>query len=1132
MAELTPERWARVQDIVERAAKLPTTARDAFLDVACGDDTTVRRQVEAMLAADETTGDFLQKPVTLGDIVDESIHIDRYRILDRIGTGGMGVVYLGERADQSFEQRVAVKVLKRGMDTEDIVRRFHLERQTLANLQHSNIAKLLDGGATTNDRPYLVMELIDGAPIDRYCHDKELDLRQRLELFARVCDAVAHAHRNLVVHRDLKPSNILVDRSGQPKLLDFGVAKLLDHEEGGAALTATGERLMTPRYASPEQVLGGPITTATDVYSLGVVLYEIVAGVSPYQMQTTSRREIERAVLEDKPLAPSEAVSGSTRLRRQLRGDVDTIVLTALRKEPERRYSSAEALASDLRRALRHEPIVARPDTWTYRAQRFVRRNRGTTALASALLIALVTGLVASLLLYREASDAREIAEQSERDARFEALVGNVAAADVELDLHRAHPALARLRRVDERDRDWCWHHLQSRASESVETMKFDGSLTDVVLTDEAATIMVSTADRKILFIDRKTSTLADELTLIDGPRDHPAIAGPDQHGIAAVAFRRGGAVQLVDTVDRAVLLTIETNVERMTDLALSEDGRWLAIVGPDGLRIFEGPSWREVISPRIDMEALDAAFLTAPEMLAVAVEDGTVRLLNLASGRETDVFPLRCHELVTTEDGTIVASDPEGCLHIRKPNGAITRTRIGDTDARSLAIVPWLDAIAVGTVDGAVRLVDLESGHVMRSFAGHLRVPGAFAVDVHQQLLYSVSIDRHLRAWDLSDHGIETALYRSKNGLRRFALDPSVDRAAVIRGDGAVLLLDVDTSETLALIEDANAVDIEYLSNGREFLVASNDGMFRAYDAYTARLLREHRIPVSNGDVGPMAIGERNGRVFAVVTCGNTAYVIDTSSGTIHATCIGHAESIRDVTVDPQSGRIATAARDGEVRVWDADSGKVLHVLLGHESAALAVAFHPVTNELITGAFDRTIRTWDLGSGTESSRIEEYGTVLSLAINPSGDRIVGGATAIDLRVWDASRAQDVLPLNLGSFAYPRAIAFSPNGTEVYATISRPLVDGRSDDYLRRWSTESYSDRFHRRRAILDQRHEAAQLVSRLEQKHASYSSIAFALRADSALDAILRRSALNEVLRRGAKKHMARSNAALSIDD
>jgi len=352
--------------------------------------------------------------------------IGRYRIIREIGRGGMGAVYLAERADEQFKKRVAIKLIKRGMDTDAVLRQFCKERQILAGFDHPNIARLFDGDTTEEGLPYFIMEYVEGVSINDYCTKHALSMNDRLKLFREICAGVSYAHRHLVVHRDIKPSNIFVTSEGVPKLLDFGIAKILGPEADGATMvTAPGLRLMTPEHASPEQVRGEPVTTASDVYSLGVVLYELLTGSSPYRFASRSPRDVERAITEQEPTRPSTAIAesdGTSKSQipnpRLLRGDLDNILLMALRKEPARRYQSVEQFSDDIRRHLEARPVLARRDTVGYRARKFVQRNRIATAAALLIVISLIGGLVATTWEAHRARMEKARAERRFNDVR------------------------------------------------------------------------------------------------------------------------------------------------------------------------------------------------------------------------------------------------------------------------------------------------------------------------------------------------------------------------------------------------------------------------------------------------------------------------------------------------------------------------------------------------------------------------------------------------------------------------------------------------------------------------------------------------------------------------------------------
>ena len=438
---MDPERWQRIDALLEAALDRDPEERPGFLDGACRDP-ALRRTVEALLAADSKLDGFLEAPAAVpdaakvgGSMVEVGETIGPYRIEREIDHGGMGTVYLASRADDAFERRVAIKLLNPGMASANLVRRFRSERQILASLDHPYIARLFEGGTTADGRPYLVLEYIEGLPVDEYCDRQRLTVGQRLEIFRKICSAVHYAHQNLVVHRDIKPSNILVTEDGEPRLLDFGIAKLLDPEAFPYTVdaTVTGLRPMTPHYASPEQVRGEAITTASDVYSLGVLLYKLLAGRLPHRLAGLPHREIERVLSKEEPARPSTVVTAveapsdvrgqaptpaavsrhrATRpqqLRRQLTGDLDNIVLMALRKEPSRRYGSVEQLSEDLRRHLEGLPVTARQSTLAYQVGTFVRRHKLAVGLA-VLILAMVVAFAAAM-----ARQAAQTARQRDR---------------------------------------------------------------------------------------------------------------------------------------------------------------------------------------------------------------------------------------------------------------------------------------------------------------------------------------------------------------------------------------------------------------------------------------------------------------------------------------------------------------------------------------------------------------------------------------------------------------------------------------------------------------------------------------------------------------------------------------------
>ncbi len=444
--ELFQRARARFEELIEQSG----AERQAHLESLADTDPELAAAVADLLAADARASGFLDQPAVptavqqwLAASARETAlgqTIGPYRTVALLGRGGMGEVFLAERADGQFDQKVALKVLRRGMDSDEILRRFLRERQLLARLEHPNIARLLDGGRAPDGRPFIVMERVEGEPITRWCDAHRSTVEERLRLAITCCEAVEVAHRNLIVHRDLKPSNILVSAGGEVKLLDFGIAKLLGEEDGDETLlTRAGVQVLTPAYAAPEQILGGPVTTATDVYALGVVLYELLTGALPHDRRATTGAELAAKVSRETVERPSAAARKTVevetdvadrrgrRLSRRLQGDLDTILLKALHRDPARRYAAAAALADDLRRHLEGRPVSARPDTWSYRTAKFVERHRWGVAAATLIALSLVAGLAAALW---QARAARAQAQRAEEAQQFLTSIFRIADPD------------------------------------------------------------------------------------------------------------------------------------------------------------------------------------------------------------------------------------------------------------------------------------------------------------------------------------------------------------------------------------------------------------------------------------------------------------------------------------------------------------------------------------------------------------------------------------------------------------------------------------------------------------------------------------------------------------------------------
>jgi len=466
-------RWQKIRNLFDQLVDLPPAAREQFLDKHCSDDEELRRELVQMVVIDHHASDVKKStgPLTkaISAVVEANARERRealigtvvgpYRLSAVLGHGGVGTVYLADRADQLYSAQVAIKIVESAAFNAEIGRRFRAERQILANLHHPGIARLLDSGHTENGLPYLVMEYVHGEPIHKYCDQLQLTIEQRIRLMLKVCDAVQYAHHNLVIHRDIKPANLWITPDGTPKLLDFGIAKLLDTGALASelALTRFSDVMLTPEYASPEQIQGKPVTTASDVYSLGVVLYELLSGLRPYKVSSSSHLELERSICIVEPSKPSAAVETQTQLSKSidppkrhiqsvvdarhttpqkltasLSGDLDAVILKALRKEPEHRYHSIEQLAADLRRYLDKEPVLARQGNWLYHTRRYLRRNAYAVAAGLTIFVLLATTTINYSLQSKRIAAERDLVtrEKKTSDAVAEFMTNAFAATD------------------------------------------------------------------------------------------------------------------------------------------------------------------------------------------------------------------------------------------------------------------------------------------------------------------------------------------------------------------------------------------------------------------------------------------------------------------------------------------------------------------------------------------------------------------------------------------------------------------------------------------------------------------------------------------------------------------------------
>ena len=999
-----------------------------------------------------------------------------YRVIRRIGAGGMGAVYLAERDDQTFEKRVAIKLCVRAPWATNTARRFREERQILAALEHANIARLLDGGTSPDATPYLVMEYVDGVPIDEYCDSRRLPVTERLQLFRDVCAAVQFAHQRLVVHRDIKPSNVLVTPSGAVKLLDFGIAKLLAHDEGTAREeTAAQDRLFTPEYASPEQILGKPISTATDVYQLGVLLYHLLTGRRPYVVEQGSPHQIAMAICEQDPQRPSvatgrgeatardagalppasaDAIASARGVtadgwRRRLRGDLDAIVIKALRKEPERRYGSAEQFSEDIRRHLTGLPVAARAGSRGYRARRFLWRNRVAVAALAIVLAALVGGLGVATWQARVAQTERVRAEGEESRSRRHLYAAQMNLAGqywTSADVTRTIAFLDNHIPVPGRDdvRGFEWYYLWRNTHRELRT--FPGALSPIAVSPDGR-LLASTGDETPVPVHLWDVETGLRLATLRG------------HGqeLKALDFSPDGTLLVSGSADRTARVWRVATREQVAVLS-GHQGPVLAVrFLTSGTRIATSSAdatarvWdlagHQLATLRGHTEAVNAIAPSSDGLqLATGSDDGTVKVWDV------NAFT----QVVTLADrrpGPImsVQFSPDG-HHLASTGVAWGGIAVWDLRTRTLlpslnyrtsqfcsAFSPDGQVLATGGHDRVLLLWDLRSERLLDTIRGHGDAVDAVRFLPDGTRLLTASREGSTKLWATDTKQGPTVLRPG----RTFALAFSPDGTRLAGGVmSAVRVWDVGTGrETAALPLESEVVAVAYAPNGQSVAALDIKADVHVWDlrgrAPAIKLpgrqrldarLRSAAIAFSPDGRRLAAVdGDRSVRVWDVE--GWRARVIPASTDSVNA-----------VTFAPDGERLATAGDDRTARIWDLALERPAVVLSGHTRQMLWIGFTADGSRVITSSWDGTIRFWDASNGRELTKIARGGDLGAAALTPDNRRlIVSGLGDPSLAIFDSRTGDELLTLG-GHTAPVSDVEVSPDGTIIASSSNDGTV--------------------------------------------------------------------------------------------
>ncbi len=1031
--------------------------RDAFLDGACADNPQLRQRIEALLQSHEETDDFLKNPPVNLDAISHhpaitegpGTKIGRYKLLQQIGEGGMGVVYMAEQREPVL-RRVALKIIKLGMDTKQVIGRFEAERQALAMMDHPNIAKVLDAGSTETGRPYFVMELVKGVPITEFCDQNKFSTRQRLELFVAVCNAVQHAHQKGIIHRDLKPSNVMVtlhDDRPVPKVIDFGIAKATQHRLTEKTVFTEFKQLIgTPAYMSPEQATfsGLDIDTRSDIYTLGVLLYEVLTGTPPFDEETlrgVAYDELCRIIREEAPPTPSTrlralgdelAVISKSRatepglLKRLLRGEVDWIVMKALEKDRVRRYDTANSLARDIQRYLGNQPVLAGPPTAAYRLRKFVARNRTAVVASAVVAAALVVGTVAATVGFVEANKERKTAVKARREtdrantrlqeqltitreAREEyrrllyvSDMGAVREAwDDDANLARVVELLERHRphemQKDLRGFQWYYYWQLSRRGATVRTFQHSTPVYQAVFSSDgnrlatggnAVTLWDLTAPER----KRRLGSDIGAFSVAFSPDDRTLMvsgAGPAE-GLRFWDLATGKSTLLLS--DGAPVAGL--------CMALSPDGKMLAAASLDNETTIWDVQSRSLVRRlhRPSDLVLSMAFSADGTMLASGSVEGTLKLWDVATGAEPDLL-----------DG-----DPPRTFSV-----AFSSQRM----------------LATGGTDGTIRLWDLDTGRNLHTLIGHRGMVMSVAFSPDGGLLASGGKDNTARLWDVTTGKLLDTLKGHANFIRSVRFSPDGKSLATASMDATVKLWDIGRRRPTFLTEPSGMVtNVAYFPQGNRLISSSGDaekgeGKLELWDAATGKQLDTFEVPYDVLSVAASA----DGRTVAAGTRRGDVILWDMAAREQVGVLAGHKLAVWSVAFSPDGAAVASASHDCTVKLWDVDSGELQDTFKRSEVPFEGVAFSPDGKILAAGHFDSTINLWNVQTRELKVLKGHVDIGFGLAFSPDGQTLASGGIDSKIILWDlsgglqgASAGQSVELLGHGGAVW--GLAFSPDG--------------------------------------------------------------------------------------------------------